>query len=80
MRMTSMFGSCVVGASLREWYLLPSRKGATEAKPVPCRFWIGWDGPSNPQMKRPTYRISKLSELENPEVLQPARSPSKITV
>jgi hypothetical protein len=41
-------------------------KGATEVKPVPCRFLIGWDGPSNPQMKRPTYQISKLSELGRP--------------
>jgi hypothetical protein len=46
--------------------LSTSPKGATEVKPVPCRFLIGWDGPSNPQMKRPTYRISKLSELGRP--------------
>jgi hypothetical protein len=43
-----------------------SAKGATEATPVPCRFVIGWDGPSNPQMKRPTYGIFRLSELGRP--------------
>ena len=45
--------------------VLPSPPaGATNAKPVPYRFWIGWDGPSNPQMKRPTEVIRKLSYLE----------------
>jgi hypothetical protein len=44
--------------------LLPSATGATDAKPVPCRFWLGWDGPSNPQMLRPTRVIRKLSYFE----------------
>ncbi len=41
-----------------------SARGATEAKPVTCRFLIGRDGPSNPQMKRPTILIFKLSDFE----------------
>jgi hypothetical protein len=46
--------------------VLPSSTtGATNAKPVPFRFWFGWDGPSNPQMLRPSYIIRKLSYLEN---------------
>jgi hypothetical protein len=45
--------------------VLPSSTtAATNAKPVPCRFWFGWDGPSNPQMLRPSYIIRKLSYLE----------------
>jgi hypothetical protein len=45
--------------------VLPSSPaGDTNAKPVPYRFWFGWDGPSNPQMKRPTEIIRKLSYLE----------------
>lgn len=44
-----------------------SARGPTEAKPVPCRFVIGWDGPSNPQMARPTRKIAKLSELKRPQ-------------
>jgi hypothetical protein len=44
-----------------------SARGPGEAKPVPCRFVIGWDGPSNPQMKRPTSKIAKLSELKGPQ-------------
>ena len=43
--------------------LSPSATGATDAKPVPCRFLIGSDAPSNPQMKRPTYFFFKLSEF-----------------
>jgi hypothetical protein len=43
--------------------LTPSKKETTDAKPVPCRFLGGFEGPSNPKMKRPTRRISKLSEL-----------------
>lgn len=43
--------------------LLPSATGITEVKPVPCRFLIGSDGPSNPQMKRPTYLFFKLSDF-----------------
>jgi hypothetical protein len=43
--------------------LLPSARGATDTKPVPCRFLIGSDGPSNPQVKRPTYFIFKLSDF-----------------
>lgn len=46
--------------------VLPSSPaGAANAKPVPCRFWFGWDGPSNPQMKRPAKIIRKLGYLEN---------------
>jgi hypothetical protein len=41
-----------------------SAKGPAEARPVPCRFVIGRDGPSNPQMKRPTSLIFKLSDFE----------------
>ncbi|MGZ4845226.1 MAG: hypothetical protein ACXVJ1_10845 [Candidatus Angelobacter sp.] len=44
--------------------LTPSQKGTIDAKPVPCRFLSGFEGPSNPRMKRPTRWISKLSELE----------------
>lgn len=43
--------------------LPPSATGAAEAKPVPCRFLSGSDAPSNPQMKRPTYRFLKLSDF-----------------
>jgi hypothetical protein len=42
--------------------LPPSATALADAKPVPCRFLIGSDGPSNPQMKRPTYAIFKLSD------------------
>lgn len=42
----------------------PSATGATDAKPVPCRFLTGSNGPSDPHMARPTYRIFKLSELK----------------
>lgn len=46
--------------------VLPSSTtGATNAEPVPFRFWFGWDGPSNPQMLRPSYIIRKLNYLEN---------------
>jgi hypothetical protein len=41
-----------------------SARGSTGAKPLPCRFLFGRDGPSNPQMKRPTILISKLSDFE----------------
>jgi hypothetical protein len=44
--------------------VLPASKNETEAKPVPCRFLGGWEGPSNPSMKRPNRGISKLSDLE----------------
>jgi hypothetical protein len=37
---------------------------STGANPLPCRFLIGRDGPSNPQMKRPTILIFKLSDFE----------------
>lgn len=43
--------------------LPPSATGIAEAKPVPCRFLSGSDAPSNPQMKRPTYRFLKLSDF-----------------
>ena len=45
--------------------VLPSSATATtNATPLPCRFWFGWDGPSNPQMLRPTLFIRKLGDLE----------------
>jgi hypothetical protein len=43
--------------------LAPSKEAA-DAKPVPCRFLGGFEGPSNPMMKRMSRKISKLSELE----------------
>lgn len=44
--------------------LTPSKKETTDAKPVPCRFLGGFEGPSNPKMKRSTRWISELNELE----------------
>jgi len=44
--------------------ILPPSRYGTDTKPVPCRFLGGWEGPSYPQMKRPTRRIAKLSDLE----------------
>ena len=44
--------------------VLPGSKNGTDAKPVPCRFLGGWEGPANPSMKRPTRGISKLGDLE----------------
>ncbi len=44
--------------------LAASNQRAADAKPAPCRFLGGFEGPSNPRMKRMTRKISKLSELE----------------
>ena len=44
--------------------ILPPSRYGTDTKPVPCKFLGGWEQPSNPQMKRPTRKISKLSDLE----------------
>jgi hypothetical protein len=44
--------------------ILPPSRYGTDTKPVPCRFMGGWEGPSNPQIKRPARKISKLRDLE----------------
>jgi hypothetical protein len=61
--------------------ILPrSSKGITDAKPMPCRFLGGWAGPSNPQIKMPTRKISKLSELEKLRVSAARPKSYKITI
>jgi hypothetical protein len=66
-------GNRWLGVSLAVGLIAPSVKDERAmVTPLPCKFIIAWEGPSDPRMKRPTYLFWKLKDLQ--EWLHPSSS------